>query len=136
VTHLHAWTTERRNGRPVLVCQFCDKVMSEQTCREIVALRSDGVCEICGVARAETMHHRLTRKYGPWSPSNIVALCGDGVRGCHGLVTNTRSQYYDDGWLIHTWDLRAPDEIPFLHWQWGSVCLDNVGDYHQKGAAA
>ncbi|WP_050788182.1 MULTISPECIES: hypothetical protein [Actinomycetes] len=133
---LHAWVTERRGGRPVLACQLCDRVMSERECREIVAARSGGVCEICGERPVQSMHHRLTRKFGPWSPANIVALCGDGVAGCHGRVTNTRTQYYDDGWLIHSWDLRTPDEIPFLHWQWGAVCLDNAGDYHQRKDAA
>lgn len=110
--------------------------MNEKDCRDIVAQRSDGVCEICGSARAATMHHRLTRRFGKWRPSNIVHLCGDGTTGCHGRVTNTRTEYYDHGWLIRTWDFRSPDEIPFLHWQWGFVLLDERGDYHQKGEAA
>ncbi|MEV6879142.1 hypothetical protein [Amycolatopsis sp. NPDC051128] len=94
--------------------------------------RSSGLCEICGLARADTMHHRLTRKYGPWDPTNIVHLCGDGTRGCHGRITNTRNEYYDRGWLIRTWDQRTPAEIPFLHHAWGSVYLDALGDYHHR----
>jgi 5-methylcytosine-specific restriction endonuclease McrA len=104
--------------------------MNEKLCREVVRARSDGCCEICGERRGDTMHHRLTRKYGPWDPTNIVLLCGDGTRKCHGRVTNTRDIYYDFGWLIRTWDKRAPGEIPFLHWGWGYVLLDPVGDYH------
>lgn len=104
--------------------------MNEKTCRELVAIRSSGCCEICGVQRADTMHHRLTRKYGPWSPSNIVHLCGDGTRGCHGRVTDTRREFYDRGWLIRTWDKRLPAEVPFLHHQWGFVLLTDDGDIH------
>lgn len=106
--------------------------MNEKDCRGIVKIRSDGWCEICGEQRAETMHHRLTRKFGPWSPSNIVHLCGDGTRGCHGRVTNTRTEFFEDGfgWLIHTWEKRVPSEIPFEHWQWGAVLLDDAGGYH------
>jgi hypothetical protein len=103
--------------------------VNEKDCREIVRTRSDGCCEMCGVARAETMHHRLGRRFGPWSPSNIVHLCGDGVRGCHGQVTNTRTAYYDAGWLIRTWDKRTPAEIPFEHWNFGKVLLDDAGGY-------
>jgi len=109
--------------------------MNEKDCREIVRERADGCCEICGERRGDTMHHRLTRKFGPWSPSNIVFLCGDGSRFCHGMVTNTRNEYYDKGWLIRTWDKRTPAEIPFLQWQWGFVRLDDHGDYLMKGAA-
>lgn len=107
-------------------------MVNEKTCKEIVRERSSGCCEICGERRGESMHHRLTRKFGPWSPSNIVHLCGDGTRGCHGRVTDTRTEYYEDGhgWLIHTWEKRPPSEIPFEHWKWGKVLLDDVGDYH------
>jgi hypothetical protein len=102
----------------------------EKHCREIVEARSNLLCELCGLARAETMHHRLGRRFGPWSPSNIVHLCGDGTRLCHGRVTNTRTEYYEYGWLIHTWDSRTPAEIPFLHHAWSYVLLDEIGDYH------
>jgi hypothetical protein len=39
------------------------------------------------------MHHRRFRSQGgPWTPSNILHLCGDGTRGCHGRITKP------DGW--------------------------------------
>lgn len=41
-------------------------------------------CRCCG-ARAESMHEILPRgRGGKVSRENSVALCGDGVRGCHG----------------------------------------------------
>ena len=57
----------------------------------MVAERSMGICEtyipdVC-MGRAMTMHHRRKRgQGGPWSPSNLLAVCGDGTRGCHGWI--------------------------------------------------
>lgn len=59
--------------------------------REIVRLRSDGRCEVvvpnvC-LGEAHTMHHRLKRSHGgDWNPANILHVCGDGTRGCHGWI--------------------------------------------------
>lgn len=47
--------------------------MNEKLCRAIVRERASGCCEICGQQRGDTMHHRLTRKYGPWDPTNMAA---------------------------------------------------------------
>lgn len=60
--------------------------------RAIVSERADGACEmgvpgVC-LGRADTIHHRRKRRFKDtlWSVSNLVACCGDGVRGCHGWV--------------------------------------------------
>ncbi|MFB9687673.1 hypothetical protein [Amycolatopsis plumensis] len=108
--------------------------MSESRCRKFVPVRSSGVCEICGQHRAESLHHRKGRgQGGPWQPSNIVHLCGDGTTGCHGLVTNKRAEHYDRGWLVHP--TADPALTPFDHWLWGPVYLDDLGDYHQRKPA-
>lgn len=41
---------------------------------------------LCGCGRrAESWHHRLAQgRGGPTDRFNCVAVCGDGVRGCHG----------------------------------------------------
>ena len=63
------------------------KKVGESRTRRIVAERSGGVCELCGVRPAESVHHRWKKgQGGPWSPSNCVATCGDGTRGCHGWI--------------------------------------------------
>lgn len=48
----------------------------------------DRICLMCG-GHAQSGHHVL-RKGSPYHgddmPENIVPLCGDGTRGCHGLI--------------------------------------------------
>lgn len=52
----------------------------EKMARKILAERSNGVCEVCGRARATDAMHRLARSHGgPWCPSNLLAGC----RSCH-----------------------------------------------------
>lgn len=34
---------------------------------------------------------------------NLVLMCGDGVRGCHGHVESHRTEAYAEGWLVHRW---------------------------------
>lgn len=44
-----------------------------------------GQCAVCGTARGLSLHHVYDRDD---VPAGFVFLCGDGVRGCHGLITN------------------------------------------------
>lgn len=49
-------------------------------------------CELCGKRKAESAHHAVSRKQGGDDIiENLVALCGDGVRLCHGEVEASRS---------------------------------------------
>lgn len=77
---------------------------NESRTRRLVKQRSEGVCERCGDRNADTMHHRRLRSQrGPWTPSNILHLCGDGTRLCHGELTNTngrRAEYERAGWIV------------------------------------
>jgi hypothetical protein len=60
---------------------------SEAAGRRIVAQRSAGRCERCGLPGPTTVHHRVKRRRGgTWAPANLLALCGDGTTGCHGWV--------------------------------------------------
>lgn len=55
--------------------------------RVAVRERSQGRCETCGRQDAHGVHHRQPRSAGgTWHPANLLDLCGDGVRGCHGAV--------------------------------------------------
>jgi len=104
--------------------------MNETRCRAIVKGRSGGCCEMCG-APAESMHHRKNRSQGgKWEPSNIVQLCGDGSRKCHGMLTNTngrRLEFEDKGWIVPSY--LAPVDVPFAHGLHGHVFLDDAGGW-------
>ncbi len=43
-----------------------------------------GECSVCGVAVGLSLHHVYDRDD---VPANFAFLCGDGTRGCHGLIT-------------------------------------------------
>lgn len=59
---------------------------SEQRARAVVYARSQGRCEVCG-RQAHTVHHRVKRgQGGTWSPANLLHICGDGTRYCHGWI--------------------------------------------------
>jgi hypothetical protein len=51
------------------------------------------------------MHHRKKRgQGGPWTPENIVALCGDGTRGCHGWCEANPAKAHATGWSVKPWE--------------------------------
>jgi hypothetical protein len=59
---------------------------SEQRGRAIVYERSQRTCEVCG-RPAHTVHHRVKRgQGGTWDPANLLSVCGDGTRFCHGWI--------------------------------------------------
>lgn len=92
----------------------------EREVRRIVRDRSGGACEICGVP-AESMHHRRFRSQGgPWAPSNILHLCGDGVRLCHGLLTvpqGRREEFERNGWIVPSWRLWATYPVVYREYE-------------------
>lgn len=64
------------------------KVASPKRWQQIIDAKR-GPCRVCGKTSDISFHHLLP-KGSPWHgadhESNIVPLCGDGTRGCHGLV--------------------------------------------------
>lgn len=55
--------------------------------RDYVFARERSVCRCCRKRRAESMHEIVFRSQGgKVSKKNSIAVCGDGVRGCHGLM--------------------------------------------------
>lgn len=55
--------------------------------RAYVFEREKGICRCCGCMAAESMHEIVFRSQGgKVSPENSIAVCGDGVRGCHGRL--------------------------------------------------
>lgn len=106
----------------------------ERNGRRIVKERSGGYCEvrihgIC-TGRAESVHHRKNRSQGGnWAPSNLLHLCGDGVRGCHGWITENPAASYANGWAVRgCWN---PEWID-VHLGREVVRLDNEGNYQRR----
>lgn len=55
--------------------------------RAYVFLREQNICRICRIRRAESMHEIRPRSLGGRvSPQNSIAVCGNGVEGCHGFA--------------------------------------------------
>ncbi len=55
--------------------------------RDYVFAREQQICRCCRIRRAESMHELVFRSQGgKVSKRNSVAVCGDGVRGCHGYL--------------------------------------------------
>ena len=44
--------------------------------------------------------------------ANVVTLCGDGVRGCHGWVESNRDVARLQGWLVPSWAGVSPSNWP------------------------
>ncbi|KPG13711.1 hypothetical protein AN911_00475 [Mycobacteroides immunogenum] len=102
--------------------------MNEKECRRIVYERAEGLCERCTRGSQITMHHRLKRgQGGPWSPENIVAVCGSGVTGCHGWIENHPDLASTEGFHVRPWE--DPAEIPVLWRGTGLVLLTNDGGF-------
>jgi 5-methylcytosine-specific restriction endonuclease McrA len=52
-----------------------------------VFARDRETCRICRIRPAESMHEIVPRSLGgKVSLANSIAVCGDGVRGCHGFA--------------------------------------------------
>lgn len=110
----------------------------EKRTRRIVKERSGGLCELCG-AIGHSAHHRKNRgQGGSWSPSNIVWLCGDGARGCHGWVTTHPELARGAGFHVPWWE--TPAQIPVESLVHGRVLLHDNGSVSavpgRKGATA
>ena len=74
--------------------------------RRLIATRSGGVCEGCGVAPAAQIHHRLFKsRLGFGNPANGLHVCvgaaGGNIDGCHGTA---HSGYIGEsvGWSIRS----------------------------------
>jgi hypothetical protein len=86
----------------------------EANTRKLLAARSGGWCERCGIAPAQSVHHRLKRSQGgPWSASNCVHVCGDGVRFCHGFAELNPDAAGDEGLHLRPW--MSPADSRFLY---------------------
>jgi hypothetical protein len=106
----------------------------ETNTRKLLAVRSGGLCERCGISPAESVHHRVKRSQGgPWSASNCVHVCGDGVRGCHGFAEHNPNAAEPEGLHLRPW--MTPADSRFLYrGRW--VLLDDAGRVEPIGGEA
>lgn len=88
--------------------------------QKVIKARSGGVCEACGVKRAEQIHHRLYKSRGGFgNPANGLHVCGLGnADGCHGIAHTAIGEQL--GWSIRSgFD---PAVVPVFHkaaqWWW------------------
>lgn len=76
------------------------------------------------------MHHRLKRGQGGlWEPQNIVALCGDGVRGCHGWCEANPTKGWELGFCVKPWENPAEQPIKYRLSTWALLTSDGAIDY-------
>lgn len=73
-----------------------DRVQGDRVQRihDYVFARERNICRICRFRAAESMHELRPRSLrGKVSRQNSVAVCGDGVRGCHGFAQRNEIRY-------------------------------------------
>lgn len=86
--------------------------------REAVYARCGDRCEVGVTAECRlrqgwfdavtgrSLHHRRPRRMGGTraldihDPSNLLATCGNGTRGCHGWIESHRQVALENGWLL------------------------------------
>jgi hypothetical protein len=90
--------------------------MKPGVARRLLAERSCGRCEVCGVRPAREAQHRKNRSQGgKWDLSNLLHVCGHGnTDGCHGFIHQHPTTAYANGWSVR--QPRSPAEIPAWAW--------------------
>lgn len=94
------------------------------SCRRPLVLENRGV--------GWSVHHRVNRGTGgsraPWInlPSNLIAVCGSGVTGCHWGFESNRLHAEAHGFVVRR-GIRTPAEIPIQHALHGLVYLNDDG---------
>jgi hypothetical protein len=110
--------------------------MNEAKCREKVEERSGGDCEVripgvCQGRGTNMQHRRAQGQQGPWTPSNVIHVCGMGnAFGCHGHIHQHPNEATAEGWTVKSWD--HWDTTPVKLWH-GYVLLDEDGGWTNLG---
>lgn len=83
--------------------------------RQQLADRSNGLCEICGVAEPVDAHHRRPRGAGG-SKADDTNTAANGIlicRDCHSMVEARREFALDRGWLVRQG--QSPAGVPLVY---------------------
>jgi len=93
--------------------------------RDMIMARSQGHCEICGMAAPEQIHHRRPRGAGGSKAddtnqaANGLAICSP----CHAIVESRREFAFDRGWLVRQG--HSPVNVPVVfHGSWALLTDD------------
>ncbi|MFB6392578.1 HNH endonuclease [Polymorphospora lycopeni] len=104
------------------------KVTGPDKATVAAVIARDGGCVRCGRPVSGqrgvdySIHHRRLRSQGgDNSLTNLIVLCGDGVRGDHGWAHHNRTAALDLGLIVS--GMADPAEAPVSHRQLGSVFL-------------
>jgi hypothetical protein len=95
---------------------------------ELIHNRSAGICERCGWAEGQQIHHRRARGMGGTrrDSTNAVYSLAHLCHPCHSLVESNRLEALSDGWLVSQHG--DPSRVPVLYrgtWR----LLDNEGGW-------
>ena len=73
-------------------------------------LRIPGVCLGAG-GKLSRSHRKSRGQGGENTMENVMIACGDGVTGCHGHIESHRTEAYEKGWLVKSYDDPALIEV-------------------------
>lgn len=65
--------------------------------------RDKGTCQRCGKPGHQVHHRRIADRRENTHPAERLAVV---CLSCHGEIHNHPAISYEDGWLIHSWDLQ------------------------------
>lgn len=115
---------------PATARRSAEHGMDYPEARRIVYGRSGGRCEApwCGAPLGDRMeaHHRLTRRFGPDCPCNLLALCS---RCHHAEVHEQPERARDHGLIVSRHTAVPPAEVPAVLHRRGPVLLDCHGKF-------
>ena len=101
--------------------------------RAYVFAREDGCCRCCGWRRPTSLHEvRFRSQGGKVSNANSIAVCGDGVRGCHGLLQRHEIKARfgrdrsADGWMAFR--PKTDAAASWMGWRDLMDCTERVSD--------
>lgn len=105
----------------------------ERAAYEAAMVRDDNRCQKCHRGQPLNRHHRKGRGVGGRTTvEGLQILCGSGVHGCHGYVTQHPAQACAEGWACPGW--ADPAEWPAARWVSNGPVLELVPVlYHRDG---
>lgn len=110
----------------------------------LVMERSEGHCDMCGGylhgnrGYDWSIHHRAPRRMGGTrrpeinQPSNLLAVCGHSLTGCHFRIESNRLWATEMGLLVPSY--ADPSTTP-AYLRWGLVLLGDDGTWSYGRAA-
>lgn len=120
----------KRRVKPRRVAGRSDHGTTMADARATVMLRAANLCEVRApgcTTLAEEAHHRLTRRFGPDCPCNLLAVCTE----CHrDHITEAPATAREAGWAVSKFTTDPPSQVPVRIFGPGEpVLLTCNGDY-------